>query len=240
LKVHDLDAFDRLCATVEKHTITLDLLKQENCSLIAKLEKLEFQTGLALGRNRNVVIHGLQEPYMIETRKRKHLLYHDVVNLLRLANVPSHSAIKRLLRVGKWRGSKEDSNHLPRPIVVEFANPRNRDRFLTAAGHVRNATHGNITITPDDKSTYQRNGPLNSGLGNHQVTKTSDLEGVTMKELAIEPQMMIDRKDCSGNLIGSLTTRPYSEVVENGAQTSSIRVTRSKSAPSKNGRSPRI
>jgi hypothetical protein len=75
-----------------------------------------------------------------------------IVNLLRLANIRGHAAIKRVLRLCKWNNNFINNGQVPRPVLVEFANPRHRDHFLTAAETIRAHTKGGIAVVPDDSS----------------------------------------------------------------------------------------
>ena len=123
---------------------------------------LEKETGFALGRNRNVVISGVHEPHMREGKQRFQFMSHYLSTFSRMADLPGHISIKRVLRLGRWQRPTTLAFHKPRPIVVEFGNPRNRDHFLAAAEKIRSLTNGVITVTPDDRKLTQYSASKNS------------------------------------------------------------------------------
>lgn len=128
----------------------LSTLQKEGVALSLELRTLKTQSDIALGRNRNVVIRGIPEPYMRESRQRDRAMRYHVNNLLRTANVPLPVTIKRVLRLGRWAKDQP-----PRPVVAEFANPRTRDRFLAAAGQLNRETEGRVTVEPDNSAEWR-------------------------------------------------------------------------------------
>ena len=114
------------------------------------LGHLHKSSDLALGRNRNVVIHGIPEPVMREGRQRDRAMRYHIVNLLRAVELPGHIGIKRVLRLGKWISAEKTTEVGPRPVLVEFANPRHRDWFLAAADKIQRISGGQVTVEPDD------------------------------------------------------------------------------------------
>lgn len=127
----------------------MEAVEETNRKLTKALAQLEKNSDLALGRNRNVVVHGIAEPVMREGKQRERAMRYHIVNLLRMVNIPGHVAIKRVLRLGKWAGAQSTTRD-PRPVLVEFANPRHRDSFLAQAERVRVITQGQVVIRPDD------------------------------------------------------------------------------------------
>ncbi|KAF4531147.1 hypothetical protein B566_EDAN019182, partial [Ephemera danica] len=125
----------------------LDAEIQKNSTSIGKFTKL---SEVATGRNRNVVVYGIPEPYMREGKQRDRTVRFHLINLLRIAELPGHVAIKRVLRLGRWQNAQEKPK--PRPVLVEFANPRHRDHFLAATGTIQSSTKGGINIVPDDQN----------------------------------------------------------------------------------------
>ncbi|KAF4531146.1 hypothetical protein B566_EDAN019181 [Ephemera danica] len=113
--------------------------------LLGRFAKL---SEVATGRNRNVVIRGIPEPIMREGRQRDRAVRYHLINLLRVAELPGDLGLKRVLRLGRWDQSYESRQ--PRPVLVEFANPRHRDHFLAAAEKIQRTTNGGIEVAPDD------------------------------------------------------------------------------------------
>ena len=107
--------------------------------------KLVKHSDIALGRNRNVVVKGIEEPFCRNPKQREREIRHHIINLLRIAGLPGHILLKRVLRLGKWK----TEGNLNRPVLIEFGNPRYRDLFLSAAGKIEQTTHGKIVIEPD-------------------------------------------------------------------------------------------
>jgi hypothetical protein len=115
-------------------------------SLNARVVDMEKNSDLALGRYRNVLIHGLDEPDLKEVGPRKRYLWQEVCNVFRAAGVTVEH-VRKFHRIGKWVG---ESNS--RPIVVELKNPRVRDQLLQAADRVQMALGKHVQITPDRNS----------------------------------------------------------------------------------------
>ena len=135
-------------ATASNSSIMWDLIKKQGDQieeLRRELHVVGKHSEFALGRHRNVVIKGIPEPYMRESRQRARAIRYHTQNLLRTVRLPPHTTIKRVLRIGKW-----SRDQAPRPVVVEFTNPRTRDRFLAQAAEVSRLTEGKISIEPDE------------------------------------------------------------------------------------------
>ena len=105
---------------------------------------------LPSGRHQNVVIRGVPEPFIKNSKARSRDMKHYVLNYPRLVDLSDQVGIKRTLRLGKWRNFAEKS--LPRLVLVAFSNPRQRDCFLAFALKLREATNGQVIVKPDDKS----------------------------------------------------------------------------------------
>lgn len=131
----------RLCGDIEARLsarlASIESILQTQAKQICRYEKL---SEVATGRIRNVVINGIPEPFIKQGRLREHANRFHLINLLRLAELPGHTGIKRMLRLGKWQRDTESNQ--PRPLLVEFANPRHRDSFLAAAGRLKELTKG--------------------------------------------------------------------------------------------------
>lgn len=135
---------------VTAHEEAIKALLRDKTSLSQAVKHLKTTNDLALGRNRNVVIKGIPEPFMKESRQRERAIRYHVTNLLRMAGIPGTTILKRLLRLGKW---KRDA--APRPVVVEFANPRLRDKLLARAVELNQKTGGRLNIEPDDTAGWK-------------------------------------------------------------------------------------
>lgn len=133
----------------------LDELRNERRELGKTVNTLISNTDVALGRNRNVVIKGIPEPFIKEGKRRAREVRHHVTHLLSLATMPPHVALKRVLRLGKYNGNLGQSRPA-RPVLVEFANPRHRDKFLAAAGTINSLTKGGIVVQPDDSAAWRQ------------------------------------------------------------------------------------
>ena len=125
-------------------------MRQETSCFRDDLRKLKTESDLALGRHRNVIIHSVPEPFNKNSKARSRDMKNYVPNYLRLVGLSDQVGIKRTLRLGKWEDSTDMS--LPRPLLVEFSNPRQNDCFLASAFKLREATDGQVVVDPDDKS----------------------------------------------------------------------------------------
>jgi rubredoxin len=171
---------------LRQHSQILKSLEEDKHVVINKLTKLEHDTGLAMGRNRNVVVHGIHEPFVREGRQRDQQMYHHLLNLLRIANIPGDVGIKRILRLGRWMGPRDPNTTKPRPMLVEFANPRHRDRFLSNAGAINVATNGRVSVYPDDRALHNKNF-MNPPTHFQQTVKERFNPKLSIPKLAIEP-----------------------------------------------------
>ena len=130
----------------------IKVLEKEKIALSQSVHHLRTASDLALGRNRNVVVKGVPEPLMKENRQRQRALRYHVNNLLRMVGLLEAARIKRVFRLGKWRPEAA-----PRPVCVEFANPRTRDKFLAKGGEIGKQTQGRFRIEPDDSAGWRSN-----------------------------------------------------------------------------------
>lgn len=87
---------------------------------------------------------------MKERKQRRMAVMYDVVNLLRTVEIPEHVAIKGALCLGRWQGVSDSGCWDPRPTLMEFANPRHRERFMESSGRMKTITKGVFAIVPDD------------------------------------------------------------------------------------------
>lgn len=142
---------ERLAKRMEEQEENLNRLIKEKCILGEVVEKLRKNTDVAIGRHRNVLVHGVPEPYMRQGRLRDRYMRDHLATLIRAVAIPDYVLLKRVLRLGQWKDPKATGAAKPRPIIVEFGNPRHRDRFLAAAEKIRASSGGNVRVTPDDR-----------------------------------------------------------------------------------------
>lgn len=132
----------------------LDIIEEALRNHEALIERFQKLSEVATGRNRNVVVHGIPEPIIREGRQRDHAVRFHIINLLRIAELPGHTGMKRVQRLGRW--NKDATVSHPRPVLIEFSNPRHRDHFLSVAERIRLITNGGIEIEPDDSGNLPR------------------------------------------------------------------------------------
>lgn len=161
---------ENICAILSRQQIELKALTEERTKLNNTLATLMRNADIALGRNRNVVIKGIAEPYMKEGRQRARGMRHHVQNLLRMVDMPPHAALKRVLRLGRWMGNREGKEYPPRPVLVEFGNARHRDQFLAAAGKISSLTQGGIVVQPDDSAAWRKTAAAPGGWTRSEYT----------------------------------------------------------------------
>lgn len=210
---------------------TINALLQERLTVSKQLNKLQRDTEIATGRNRNVVIYGIPEPFIKEGRKREGEMRMHLVNILRMAGVPGHAGAKRVIRLGKWRGQSETPNRRPRPMLVEFTNPRHRDGLLGAAGRVSGITRGRIVIVPDNSTKT---------INHNKNIQTLDETLLPKMKPAVLQISRINEKNVhqTSALCG---TRSYCEVAMGSKTTSFISSTpgdHQRSAPTRNQKKP--
>lgn len=80
----------------------------------------------------------------------KAVRYH-VVTVLRMVEIPGFVAIERILRLGKWQEVSDSGSRDPRP-TLEFANQRQRGRFLASSDRTKTTTRGVFKAEPDDSA----------------------------------------------------------------------------------------
>jgi hypothetical protein len=176
--VEEIGTFNELREQVMAQGEAIRTLLRDKSSLSETVKHLKTTNDLALGRNRNVVIKGIPEPFMRESKQRERAIRYHVTNLLRMAGVPGTAVLKRLLRLGKWR-----RDVAPRPVVVEFANPRLRDKFLARAAELSQKTEGRFKIEPDDAAGWKHKstGPQQVDPRTNPVVRVSKLPGTTSR-----------------------------------------------------------
>lgn len=221
--VEDLrDTCNRIYKKLEEQEVAIGVLREDKMELRKDLERLKKNGDLALGRNRNVVIKGIPEPYMGAARHREKYMKEHLLTLLRQVNIPEHVGVKRILRLGRWMREMNGVELRPRPVLVEFANPRHRDRFLTEAGKVKRWSMGKIIVQPDDSANWGREVHRNvrelRGIELVQlkspIVKETMLEGIggkkllqgMQKSLEGEVQSTVSRGECATG-VGANKTR---------------------------------
>jgi hypothetical protein len=132
--------------------------------------------------------------------------YH-LVNLLRQVRMPEHVAIKRILRLGKWRGNENLNMRRPRPVLVEFANPRHRDTFLSAADFLRRESHGAISVAPDHSAGWKFQ-PSDNYARTLHVTRPQPPYNPVVRLQRLSPQRVNDT--VSRSVTGNRKARPIS------------------------------
>ena len=135
---------------LDEQAESLRKLREEKEELSRTIDRIGRHSEVALGRTRNVLIKGISEPFMRYGRHRDRYMRSEVSTLLRGLGIQEHVLIKRVLRLGPWRNDLDGEPKPSRPIVVEFGNPRHRDRFLAGAEKIRATSGGKIVVTPDD------------------------------------------------------------------------------------------
>lgn len=123
-------------------------LRDEHKALWKAVRQIQVDIHAALGRHRNVIIYGIPEEFISERSKRLCNLKHHAMNIFRLTGIPPHATIKRLFRLGKWRG-QDSAPATPRPVLVEFQNPLYRDKLIAASEMLKTQTKGALSIAPD-------------------------------------------------------------------------------------------
>ena len=139
----------RILGLIKKHVNPGLFAKQVNQGLRDRVTKLESQTEVALGRHRNVVLYGIEEPQVEKVTERRQILRANVEAICRAAGVTLPVGLKRYFRLGKWVNTPMGTARKPRPVLLELTNPRVRDELLAAAGKIAQATNGKVRIKPD-------------------------------------------------------------------------------------------
>lgn len=203
----DRTTIGRISEMVRAQGEAIRALEREKAFLSQSIHHLRTSSDLALGRNRNVVIKGVPEPFMKERRQRERAVGYHLNNLLRTVGLLGVAKIKRTLRLGKW---KPDS--APRPVCVEFANPRMRDKFLALAGEIARRTERRFLIEPDDSAGWRKNitsSPQQEVRAKLEVRATKLLEKPTNGEP--------NRPDhTQGSLDGWIMVKPRRAAAKNG------------------------
>lgn len=190
-------------------------LEQEKIALSQSLHHLRTASDLALGRNRNVVVKGVPEPLMKENRQRQRALRYHVNNLLRMVGLLEAAKIKRVFRLGKWKPEAT-----PRPVCVEFANPRTRDKFLAKGGEIGTQTQGRFRIEPDDSAGWRRNNlkPPRQEARSELRVRSAKLPGQPNPSTVVETTQMGlgKREQTQGSLDGWVLVGPRRPAEKNG------------------------
>lgn len=97
-------------------------LRQALHQMNRELNSVQKSGDIAMGRNRNVVIHGILRPFIKDGEKRGRDVKYHIGNLLRRVEIPKYVADKRVLRLGRWQAVRDSGCRDPRPTMLEFAN----------------------------------------------------------------------------------------------------------------------
>lgn len=143
------DSVGDLRALLNQQAKELASVKERTKTIEWQLSKLHKESDLALGRHRNVVIKGIPEPICPTTKVREREVRHHLTTILRMAELPGDSKVRRAFRLGKWKNPEAGKAIAPRPVLIDFANPRTRDTLLAAAGRVEKLSKGKFRIEPD-------------------------------------------------------------------------------------------
>lgn len=76
-------------------------VQQELYQMSRKLNDVQKSRDFALGWNRNVIAHGIPDPFMTKGEQRERVLRYHVVNLLPTVEIPERAAIKRAPGLGR-------------------------------------------------------------------------------------------------------------------------------------------
>lgn len=190
-------------------------LEREKTNLSQSVHHLRTASDIALGRNRNVVIKGVPEPFMKEKKQRDRAARYHVNNLLRMVGLLVGSKLKRVFRLGKWKPESA-----PRPVCVEFANPRTRDRFLSMAGEIARRTERRFLVEPDDSAGWRINSignPLQEA-GTKVEVRAIKLPGKVYPTQRIEATREEPRQPdhTQGSLDGWVMVKPRRTPTKNG------------------------
>lgn len=143
------DILNVVLQRLEEQQNVLNQLVRDKHGMKREMGTLKKCSEIATGRYRNVVVHGIPEPRIKESAQRRRAVTYHVRNWVRLAGFTEQVTLKRVIRLGKWREEQKEELRKPRPTLVEFANPRQRDRFLAAAGEIRKLSNGRVVVEPD-------------------------------------------------------------------------------------------
>ncbi|KAF6772843.1 hypothetical protein AHF37_07425 [Paragonimus kellicotti] len=135
----------------ENNLALIQVIQSDTQILGERLRQVERHLEVAFGRTRNLIVHGIPEPHFRDSRTRVKAIKYHLVNLFRLAGFTEHVGIKRVVRVGKWKGHTQMPGSV-RPVVVEFLNPIHRDLLLMKSGDIATATNNRFTVAPDSLS----------------------------------------------------------------------------------------
>ena len=179
------EVLDTVFTRLSSQVSLINTMRQEISRFRDDLRKLKTESDLALGRHRNVIIHGVPEPFNKNSKARSRDMKHYVLNHLRLVGLSDQVGIKRTLRLGKWKDSADISS--PRLMLVEFSNLQQRDCFLASAFKLREATDGQVVVDPDDKSLKRQSKVSETGI----ASPISMAEAVLAVPRTLEPQSPI-------------------------------------------------
>ena len=139
----------RILGLIKKHVNPGLFAEQVNQGLRDRVTKLESQTEVALGRHRNVVLYGIEEPQVEKVTGRSQILRADVEAICQATGVTLPVGLKRYFRLGNWVNTPMGTARKPRPVLLELTNPRVRDELLAAAEKIAQVTNGKVRIKPD-------------------------------------------------------------------------------------------
>lgn len=228
--------WDSLLERMTQHESEFVALKSKTLTIEKQLSQLYKESDLALGRHRNVIVKGIPEPTCSAPKQRALDIRRHLELILRQAGIPGTTTLRRVFRLGRWREPVEGRSRPPRPVLVEFSNPRIRDELLTAATKISEQSKGRLRVEPD----LPKGRPLN---GDRRPPQGPVTKGLTKAECS--PRVRLPRASPRADLAqtpggtggtdgtdGQLFSPPK------GA-TSSPRKAQPARIPSKNGKSTR-
>lgn len=125
----DIDPVTRSSEISARLRVVEEALKQVSW----EPNKVQTSGDIALGRNRNDVVHEISESLSKEEKQREGTVRYHVVNLIRTVKVPELVVIKMVFLRGRLRSISGSRCRDPQPTPVDFSNPRHRNRFLVSA-----------------------------------------------------------------------------------------------------------
>lgn len=92
-----------------------------------KSNSVQKSGGIALGGNRNVIIHGISELFITKGQQRERTVRYYAVNRLRTVEMPEYVATRRVFRLRGWQAVSNIGGRDPRPTLPKLDNPRHRE-----------------------------------------------------------------------------------------------------------------
>ena len=137
---------------VGNHTKMLNMVIERKLIFSDQFKAVKKQCDIAAGKKHSVVIYGLPERMINERRKRDQDMRSRSLNLMRLVGISELIRKRRVLRLGRWKDSRTDDGRKPRQTLIEFSNPRHRDRFLENSGQIKMETEWKVLVVPDNRT----------------------------------------------------------------------------------------